>query len=56
MSVEISDRPLPYLTTGHTTTTRVLPVLSDTAKGFTRQYAFGVIGQFVATYPLPADT
>ncbi len=56
MPVEIWNREPPYLTTGHTTTTRVLPVLSDTARGILRQYVFGVIGRFVVTYPLPADT
>jgi hypothetical protein len=48
--------PSPYLTTGHTTTTRMLSVLADTTGEIFRQYGFDVIGRFVATYPLPADT
>jgi hypothetical protein len=52
----IRNRQSSYLTTGHTTTTRVLSVLADTTGRVLRQYGFDGIGRFVVTYPLPADT
>ena len=45
-----------YLTTGHTTTTRMLSVLADTSEKGCCQYRFGRVDQFVVTYPLPAET
>jgi hypothetical protein len=48
---------MPYLTTGHTTTTGVLPVLADATEERFCQYSFEIdrsVG--LETYPLPADT
>jgi hypothetical protein len=53
----IVNRSLPtYLTTGHTTTTGMLSVLSDTAANTPSQYLIERIGRPIATYPLPAET
>ena len=59
VSIEVSYRignSSSYLTTGHTTTTRVLSVLADTSGENFCQFGFEISVGSVATYPLPAET